>query len=100
MLGLLWAFGRFVIEGLGTPAPVAPTEHLVVGGLYRDVAGQGPLLARAALFVYGPGAGLLMWAFARWYEESELARTFGTEYERYRRPVPGWWPRATPRHDG
>src|SRR6266545_4397400 len=34
---LLEAFGRFVIEGIGTPAPVAPTEKLVVGGLYRYV---------------------------------------------------------------
>jgi protein-S-isoprenylcysteine O-methyltransferase Ste14 len=34
---LLHAFWRFVVEGLGTPAPVAPTEHLVVGGLYRYV---------------------------------------------------------------
>ncbi|MEV0505009.1 hypothetical protein AB0I84_46540, partial [Streptomyces spectabilis] len=34
---LVHAFARFVTEGLGTPAPVAPTEHLVVGGLYRHV---------------------------------------------------------------
>src|SRR3954470_15667253 len=34
---LLHAFARFVTEGLGTPAPVAPTEQLVVGGLYRYV---------------------------------------------------------------
>src|SRR5947209_8009179 len=26
---LLHSFARFVTEGLGTPAPVAPTEHLV-----------------------------------------------------------------------
>ena len=32
---LLHAFARFVSEGVGTPAPVAPTERLVVGGLYR-----------------------------------------------------------------
>ncbi|HEX6679291.1 MAG TPA: hypothetical protein VF063_01470, partial [Gaiellaceae bacterium] len=31
---LLEAFARFVIEGIGTPAPAAPTERLVVGGLY------------------------------------------------------------------
>src|SRR3954453_17211279 len=31
---LVHAFVRFVVEGLGTPAPIAPTEHLVVGGLY------------------------------------------------------------------
>jgi hypothetical protein len=31
---LLQAFARFVVEGIGTPAPVAPTERLVVGGAY------------------------------------------------------------------
>src|SRR5215203_1476436 len=31
------AFVRFVVEGFGTPAPVAPTRMLVVGGLYRYV---------------------------------------------------------------
>ena len=34
---LLHAFARFVVEGRGTPAPIAPTERLVVGGLYRHV---------------------------------------------------------------
>jgi protein-S-isoprenylcysteine O-methyltransferase Ste14 len=34
---LLSAFVRFVVEGLGTPAPVAPTERLVVGRAYRYV---------------------------------------------------------------
>ena len=29
---LLHAFARFVLEGIGTPAPVAPPEHLVVAG--------------------------------------------------------------------
>ena len=30
---MVHAFVRFVVEGLGTPAPIAPTERLVVGGL-------------------------------------------------------------------
>src|SRR5262245_47481377 len=34
---LIGSFVRFVIEGLGTPAPIAPPEQLVVGGLYRYV---------------------------------------------------------------
>jgi protein-S-isoprenylcysteine O-methyltransferase Ste14 len=105
---LLSAFVRFVAEGLGTPAPVAPPEHLVVGGLYRHVrnpmyvavvasiAGQALLFARPVLLAYGAIAGLAMWAFARWYEESELAERFGAEYEHYRRAVPGWWPRLRP----
>ncbi|KAB1140372.1 isoprenylcysteine carboxylmethyltransferase family protein [Streptomyces luteolifulvus] len=107
---LLTAYVRFVVEGLGTPAPVAPPEHLVVGGLYRHVrnpmylavvaaiAGQGLLLARPVLFVYGGCAWLLMAGFAKWYEEPVLTRRFGAEYERYRRAVPGWWPRLTPWH--
>ena len=41
---LLDAFARFVVEGVGTPAPVAPTEKLVVGGLYRYV--RNPMVAR------------------------------------------------------
>ena len=32
---LIRAFARFVREGRGTPAPVAPTEVLVIGGEYR-----------------------------------------------------------------
>src|SRR5215204_2049767 len=34
---LVQAFVRFVAEGVGTPAPIAPTQKLVVGGLYRYV---------------------------------------------------------------
>lgn len=107
---LMHAFTRFVREGLGTPAPVAPTEHLVVGGLYRHVrnpmyvavtatiAGQALLLGRPILLVYGLLAAVVMWAFARWYEEPALARAFGTQYEQYRQAVPGWWPRLRPWH--
>jgi hypothetical protein len=28
---------RFALEGLGAPAPIAPTQHLVVTGFYRRV---------------------------------------------------------------
>jgi hypothetical protein len=34
-VALIDSFARFVVDGLGTPAPVAPTEELVVTGLYR-----------------------------------------------------------------
>jgi hypothetical protein len=33
--GLLDSFARFALEGLGTPAPIAPPRNLVVSGLYR-----------------------------------------------------------------
>jgi hypothetical protein len=31
---LLHSFARLAFEGAGTPAPIAPTERLVVGGAY------------------------------------------------------------------
>lgn len=102
---LLNAFARFVIEGIGTPAPVAPTEHLVVGGLYRYVrnpmylavastlVGQALLLGRPVLFAYAAIFLVVVGAFVRWHEEPYLRRTYGAEYDAYRRAVPGWWPR-------
>ena len=35
--GLINSFARFALQGLGTPAPIAPTQNLVVTGLYRYV---------------------------------------------------------------
>ena len=37
VLMLLESFARFALQGVGTPAPVFPTRHLVVKGLYRYV---------------------------------------------------------------
>src|SRR5262245_54167353 len=34
---LLYSFGQFALQGLGTPFPAAPPRHLVVEGLYRYV---------------------------------------------------------------
>jgi protein-S-isoprenylcysteine O-methyltransferase Ste14 len=105
---LLHAFARFVAEGLGTPAPVAPTERLVVGGLYRyvrnpmylavaaTIAGQALILGRLLLLLYALAFGAAVWTFVRTYEEPTLARRFGPEYDDYRRAVPGWWPRRRP----
>lgn len=105
---LVQAFARFVREGRGTPAPVAPTEQLVVGGLYRHVrnpmyvavvgaiGGQALLLARPVLLVYAAIGGAGMAAFVRWYEEPVLAVRYGDEYAAYRRHVRAWLPRVRP----
>ncbi len=102
---LLHAFARFVIEGLGTPAPVAPTERLVVGGLYRYVrnpmylavlaaiVGQALLLGRLELLGYAALVAAAFAAFVHWYEEPTLRRQFGKEYDAYREAVPAWLPR-------
>jgi protein-S-isoprenylcysteine O-methyltransferase Ste14 len=102
---LLHAFARFVVEGVGTPAPVAPTERLVVGGLYRyvrnpmylavaaTIVGQELALGQPILLVYAALFGITVAAFVHWYEEPTLRRRYGAEYDAYRRAVPGWWPR-------
>ena len=37
LIALIRASVRFVVEGLGTPAPITAPERLVVGGPYRYV---------------------------------------------------------------
>ena len=95
-------------RGLGTPAPIAPTERLVVGGAYRYV--RNPMYLAVGATILGQalvlGSGLLagylvlfavtVYAFVRLYEEPELGRTYGPEYEAYRRAVRGWLPRLRP----
>jgi protein-S-isoprenylcysteine O-methyltransferase Ste14 len=105
---LMHAFVRFVAEGSGTPAPVAPTRRLVVGGAYRHVrnpmylavvatiVGQALVLGQPALLLYAALVGGLSAAFVRWYEEPTLRAQFGAEYQAYRRAVPAWWPRLRP----
>ena len=109
---LLHAFARFVIEGIGTPAPVAPTQHLVVGGLYRHVrnpmyvavaatiVGQAALLGQPGLLLYALAFMGIVAAFVHGYEEPVLSERFGAEYAEYRRHVPAWWPRLRPWEPG
>jgi protein-S-isoprenylcysteine O-methyltransferase Ste14 len=102
---LVRAFVQFAVEGRGTPAPVAPTEHLVVSGLYRyvrnpmylavlaTVVGQALVLGQPSLLVYAAVLAVAFVAFVRGYEEPALRAQFGEEYEAYRRAVPAWFPR-------
>src|SRR5215470_17469196 len=88
---LVHAFARFVTEGRGTPAPVAPTERLVIGGLYRYVrnpmylavvaciTGQALALGQYALLAYAAVVWAATAAFARWYEEPALTSQFGAQ---------------------
>ena len=106
--GLAHTVIRFVVEGLGTPFPAAPTENLVVGGLYRHVRnpmylaviaiilGQAAILGRASLLVYAAILWVIVASFVRFYEEPTLSSKYGEQYAAYRRAVRSWWPRATP----
>jgi protein-S-isoprenylcysteine O-methyltransferase Ste14 len=96
---------RFVFEGRGTPAPIAPTQHLVVGGPYRWVrnpgyvavtailVGEGLVLGSPAVFVYALLVAVAFHVFVLLYEEPTLRSTFGPEYDAYCRRVPRWLPR-------
>ena len=109
---LLDSFLRFAIQGLGTPAPIAPPQRLVVTGLYRWV--RNPMYVAVALLIFGQGLlfgsvrllqyGLLVWlaffAFVVLYEEPALSRKFGKEYEEFCRQVPRWIPRLKPLKPG
>ncbi|MFI5690829.1 methyltransferase family protein [Kribbella sp. NPDC051586] len=102
---VLRAFVRFVREGRGTPAPVAPTEELVVGGDYRFVRnpmyvgvvtailGQALVFLDWRVLVYGLVAWAMMASFVHFYEEPVLRERYGRQYEDYCRVVPPWLPR-------
>jgi protein-S-isoprenylcysteine O-methyltransferase Ste14 len=107
-IGLLDSFVRFALQGLGTPAPVFPTRHLVVTGLYRyvrnpmyvavlmTILGQGLIFGNVRLLEYGGLAWLAAHLFVLLYEEPTLRASFGQEYESFCAEVPRWIPRLTP----
>ena len=84
---------RFVVEGHGTPAPIAPTDRLVVGGPFRWVrnpgyvsvlallVGQALLFASPGLLAYAAVVALAFHPFVVLYEEPTLRRQFGADYE-------------------
>jgi protein-S-isoprenylcysteine O-methyltransferase Ste14 len=108
---LLDSFRRFAQEGLGTPAPLYPTNRLIVTGLYRHVRnpmyvavaavilGQALLLANIPLLVWGAIVCLGFDLFVRLYEEPTLRRRYGVQFATYCASVPRWLPRLTPWHD-
>jgi protein-S-isoprenylcysteine O-methyltransferase Ste14 len=99
---------RFAIQGLGTPAPVAPPKKLVVSGLYRfvrnpmyvavvsTILGQGLLFGNNDLLIYAACVWLTMHTFVVVYEEPRLRAQFGGEYESFLTAVPRWIPRLRP----
>jgi len=105
--GLVDSFARFALQGFGTPAPIAPTQHLVVTGLYRYVRnpiyvavtavifGQAALFGDWRLLAYGAAFWLFCHLFVVGYEEPTLKSSFGAEYEAFCTNVPRWIPRLT-----
>ncbi|NOT39413.1 MAG: isoprenylcysteine carboxylmethyltransferase family protein [Alphaproteobacteria bacterium] len=108
LIVLIDSFRRFAMEGLGTPAPVLPTKHLVVSGWYRHVRnpmyvavislilGQALLFADVRLLAYAAMVWFAFHVVVTQYEEPTLRQTFGEDYEVYCRAVGRWRPRAAP----
>lgn len=107
IVALVECFARFALVGRGVPAPVAPTQTLVVSGLYRycrnpmyvcvvaAILGQALILGSGALLVYAGVMWLIFHLFVLAYEEPTLARQF-TNYRGYQTHVPRWLPRLRP----
>jgi protein-S-isoprenylcysteine O-methyltransferase Ste14 len=96
---------EFAVNGLGTPAPIAPTKFLVTTALHGHV--RNPMYIGVALVVLGESVmfrslHLVLYAaamltiahiFVVLYEEPTLRRQFGESYEQYVRTVPRWVPK-------
>ncbi len=97
--------GAFALIGRGTPAPIRPTDKLVIQGLHHYV--RNPMYIGVLSVLLGESlwsqSGLVLLytafiltvfnAFIHLYEEPTLRRTYGEEYLRYCESTPRWIPR-------
>jgi protein-S-isoprenylcysteine O-methyltransferase Ste14 len=105
---LVDSFARFALQGLGTPAPLFPTRHLVVSGWFRYVRnpmyvavvsvilGQGLLCGSVRVLEYGIAVWAAFHLFVLVYEEPTLRTSYGPDYEEFCAHVPRWIPRLRP----
>ncbi len=103
LAGLALAFWTITLQwtiGKGTPAPMMPTQKLIVSGPFKFVRNPmalGTIIAYLALAVIAGSisaiiliilvAGMLL-AYIRKKEEAELLLRFGQPYAEYRQRVP------------
>jgi protein-S-isoprenylcysteine O-methyltransferase Ste14 len=102
---LIWCVRVFYISGKGTLAPWSPPKHLVTIGLYRFC--RNPMYIGVLTLVFGWAILtfsfliavyyiILLIGFHLWvilYEEPQLSKLFGTEWELYSSSVPRWIPK-------
>ena len=98
----------FTNIGEGTLAPWAPTQKLVVVGVYRYM--RNPMITGVLFGLLGEAIILSNYAVFLWLlfffignhiyfirsEEPGLLKQFGEEYAKYFENVPRWLPRRTP----
>ena len=113
LVGLgLYILGRtarlFASIGRGTLAPWAPTQSLVVVGMYRHV--RNPMITGVLISLLGESLAFMSVPILAWSvffflgnhvyfiksEEPGLLKRFGQDYLVYTENVPRWIPRRTP----
>ena len=100
----VWCLWHFTFSGRGTPAPIDPTEALVVQGPYRVVRnpmylavlavllGEVILFEAPVLITYIVIWFAIVFCFVLLYEEPALRQQFGDAYRQYCAEVPRWIP--------
>jgi protein-S-isoprenylcysteine O-methyltransferase Ste14 len=98
----------FIRIGKGTLAPWNPTRKFVIAGPYRYV--RNPMITGVLIVLFGESVAILSFNILLWslaffiinniyftlYEEPNLLRRFGKEYQEYKSKVPRWIPRLEP----
>jgi protein-S-isoprenylcysteine O-methyltransferase Ste14 len=103
---LIWATVTQWKTGNGTPAPNAPTQHLIITGPYKYC--RNPIEFGAVIYYLGVGTyiggitvGIISCilgfitgsVYHKFIEEKELEKRFGEEYIRYKENTPFVFPR-------
>jgi len=101
---LVLTISTFIRIGKGTLAPWSPPKKLIVVGIYGYV--RNPMITGVLIVLTGESMAILsvnilievviffiinnIWFLL--YEEPDLKRRFGDEYQDYKRNVPRWLP--------
>ena len=98
----------FIRIGKGTLAPWSPTKKLVISGIYGHL--RNPMISGVLMVLTGESIAILSLNIFIWtvifyilnnfyfvfYEEPNLKKRFGNEYQEYKNNVPRWLPRLKP----
>ncbi len=102
LAALLWCVRDFLVRGRGTLAPWDPPSTLVTTGLYRYsrnpmyaavttmLVGWALAFGLPSLWIYATAVALAFILRVVVFEEPWLARTYGSEWDDYRRRVRRW----------
>lgn len=102
---MILTISTFIRIGKGTLAPWSPTRKLVIVGIYGYV--RNPMILGVLTVLLGESIifksiNIFIWfiiffvvnnVYFTAYEEPDLVKRFGSEYEEYKRKVRRWIPR-------